>query len=51
LWQDLRPVVKSLTYIKNKRGPRVDPCGTPQVRGRIFDLMLLIIVYWVLFDK
>jgi len=20
---------KSLTYIRNKRGPRVDPCGTP----------------------
>jgi len=21
----------SLTYIKNNRGPRFDPCGTPQV--------------------
>ena len=25
----LRPFVKSLTYIKNKRGPRIEPCGTP----------------------
>ena len=22
---------KSFMYIKNKRGPRTDPCGTPQV--------------------
>jgi len=21
----------SLTYIKNNRGPRIEPCGTPQV--------------------
>ena len=20
----------SFTYIKNRRGPRIDPCGTPQ---------------------
>ena len=25
----LRPSGKSLTYIKNKRGPRMEPCGTP----------------------
>ena len=25
----LRPFGKSLTYIKNKRGPRMEPCGTP----------------------
>ena len=24
----LRPSGKSLTYIKNKRGPRMEPCGT-----------------------
>jgi len=24
---------KSLTYIRNKRRPRIDPCGTPQVKG------------------
>ena len=25
----LRPFGKSLTNIKNKRGPRMEPCGTP----------------------
>ena len=25
----LRPLGKSLTYIKNKRGPRMERCGTP----------------------
>ena len=25
----LRPFGKSLTYIENKRGPRMEPCGTP----------------------
>ena len=25
----LRPFGKSLTYIKNKRGPRMEPCRTP----------------------
>ena len=24
----LRPFYKSLTYIKNKRSPRIEPCGT-----------------------
>ena len=25
----LRPFAKLLTHIKNKRDPRMDPCGTP----------------------
>ena len=25
----LRPFDKSLTYIKNERGPRMESCGTP----------------------
>ena len=29
----------SLMYIKKRRGPKIDPCGTPVVRGRRF--------YWV----
>ena len=28
LHSPLRPFGKSLTYIKNKRGPRMEPCGT-----------------------
>ena len=26
---ELRPSLKSFTYIKNKRGQRTEPCGTP----------------------
>ena len=26
---ELRPSLKSFIYIKNKRGPRTEPCGTP----------------------
>ena len=25
---------KSFSYNKNKRGPRIDPCGAPQVTGK-----------------
>ena len=26
---DFRSVAKSFMYIKKKRGPKIDPCGTP----------------------
>ena len=29
---------RSFNYIMKSKGPSVDPCGTPQVTGRIFDL-------------
>ena len=25
---------KSLIYIRNRRGPKIDPCGTPEVTGK-----------------
>jgi len=28
----------SLTYMRKNRGPRIEPCGTPQVMSKIFDL-------------
>ena len=30
---ELSPLGKSLIYIKNNRGPRMDPCGTPALIG------------------
>ena len=41
----------SLIYIKNKIGPRMDPCGTPVVRYLWLDLELPISVNCFLFDK
>jgi len=33
---------KSFTYNRNRRGPNVDPCGTPQVNLTISDLLSFI---------
>ena len=41
----------SLIYIKNKIGPRMDPCGTPVVSYLWLDFELPISVNWFLFDK
>ena len=35
----------------NKRGPRTEPCGTPTVTGKTFDLTLFTRTYCSLFDK
>ena len=44
-------VLMSLIYIKNKIGPRMDPCGTPVVRYVWLDFELPISVNCFLFDK
>ena len=31
-WENLIALWKSLMYIKNRRGPKTDPCGTPYLR-------------------
>ena len=33
----------------NNNGPRIDPCGTPIVKGKISDLLSSISVYCFLF--
>ena len=30
---------RSFTYIKNNKGPRIDPCGTPEVMKPNFDFV------------
>ena len=36
---------RSLIYIKNNNGPRIDPCGTPVVIGPIVDESEFISTY------
>ena len=42
---------KSFIYMINNNGPRIDPCGTPIVKGKISDLLSSISVYCFLFFK
>ena len=35
-------VDKSLIYIKNNRGPNMDPCGTPQLIFSVLDFYAII---------
>ena len=42
---------KSFIYMINNKGPRIDPCGTPIVKGKISDLLSSISVYCFLFFK
>ena len=40
---------KSFIDMINNKGPRIDPCGTPIVKGKISDLLSSIYVYCFLF--
>ena len=42
---------KSFIYMINNKGPRIDPCGTLIVKGKISDLLSSISVYCFLFFK
>ena len=42
---------KSLIYKTKNRGPKTDPCGTPQVILLISDFSPFTYVYWVLFVR
>ena len=48
---DLHAVCISFTYNKNNRGPKIDPCGTPQLILPISDLTPLYTTYCCLSDK
>ena len=41
----------SLTYIRNNRGPNIDPCGTPISTQLIIDLVLLYTTYCFLLRR
>ena len=41
----------SLMYIKNKIGPKMEPCGTPVVMFSSDDVWSFIVVYCFRFDK
>ena len=36
-WHDVRQFGKSLMQIKNKKGPRISPCGTPHLSKQILE--------------
>ena len=44
-------LLRSLMYIKNSNGPRIDPCGTPQVIIFSVDLMLLYLTICFLLER
>ena len=44
-------VAKSLLYIKNNKGPRINPWGTPQVIFTFVDFIELYATYCDLFAK
>jgi len=41
----------SLTHIRHSKGPRIDPCGTPQFMNSISDFVLPIWTYCFLFTR
>ena len=42
---------KSLIYIRNKSGPKIEPCGTPTEIDDVLDLQPFISVNCVRLDK
>ena len=42
---------KSYMYIRNNRGPRTEPCGTPMLISFVFDLYSLTVTNWCLFER
>ena len=34
-------------YMRNNKGPKMEPCDTPYVMVWISDLLLLMVAYWV----
>ena len=37
-WNVSHEFGKSLIYIKNKSGPKIEPCGTPVVMGKVSEI-------------
>ena len=38
---------KSFMYMRNNKGPKMDPCGTPYLMVWISDLSLLMVTYYL----
>ena len=36
--------------MRNRKGPRMLPCGTPETTGKVDDLQLFILTYWYLLE-
>ena len=45
LWNFKLDFGKSLIYIINNRGPKMEPCGTPVVISSVLELMPCIYTY------
>ena len=41
----------SFIYIKNNRGPKIDPCGTPQVISFLEEVSSFIVTVWLLWVR
>ena len=48
---ELSPSGRSITYIKNNRGPRMDPCGTPVLIGSQLDSWPFNNTLWKLLER
>ena len=42
----MRQLGRSLTWTKNRSGPRLLPCGTPQETGAVFDKWPFVLHFW-----
>ena len=51
VWRSGDAKLRSLMYKRNSNGPRIEPCGTPQVIRSQFDSLRPIITYCRLFVK
>ena len=43
----MRQLGRSLIYTKNRGGPRLLPCGTPQETGAVFDKWPFVLHFWI----
>ena len=52
IWLDLTTSGRDFTYRRNNMGPRIDPCGTPEVTGKGLDVAPNIVTrYWCSFHR
>ena len=42
---------KSLTKMRKRTGPRILPCGTPEITGNVGEVDWPIETYWTLLDR
>ena len=45
IWLDLTASGKEFKYRRNNMGPRIDPCGTPEVTGKVLDVASNIVTH------